>query len=213
MVFFRVNDVTVAGQGRYTEAEIVTASGIELGSNLYGVNKFQAAKNIRSTLPYVDTVSIRRALPDGLIIQVTECVPAALIRGGSSWWVVDAKGKLLEETKSSAREGVAVVTGLTAVLPAPGTTLAVNTEEGVKLESLLGLVAAFSERGMMDKVSAVDLTGSANLILVYDGRFNVKMPMNRFPARALEEVVARLQPNDRGDIDMTRKEDVRFISN
>ena len=33
-VFFRVEQVTVTGNQRYTEEEIIAASGIQLGSNL-----------------------------------------------------------------------------------------------------------------------------------------------------------------------------------
>lgn len=216
VVFFRVEDISVAGQSQYTAQEIIDASGIEKGDNLFGVNKGQTAKRIQAGLPYVDDVNIRHVLPDGLMVSVTECVPTALIRGEKSWWVVDAKGKLLEETASSTRAGLATVTGISALLPATGTRLAVNAEESAKLQSLLDVMSAFAERGMMGGISAVDLTGSANLVLTYDGRFQVKLPQNtNFPrmARALEEVVAKLQPNEKGTILMTQGEtEIRFIA-
>ncbi|NCB62947.1 MAG: FtsQ-type POTRA domain-containing protein [Clostridia bacterium] len=216
VVFFRVEEITVVGQSQYTVQEVIDASGIEKGDNLFGVNKIQSTKRILASLPYVDEVNIRRVLPDGLILSVTECVPAALIRGENSWWVADSKGKLLEETTASARAGLATVTGITALLPATGTRLAVNAEESAKLQALLDVMSAFSERGMADKVSAVDLTGNANLTLTYDGRFQVKLPLStNFPrmARALEEVVTKLQPNEKGTILMTQGEkEIRFIA-
>lgn len=216
VVFFRVEDITVVGQSQYTAEEVIAASGIEKGDNLFGVNKIQATKRILGSLPYVDEVNIRRTLPDGLILSVTECVPTALIQGGNSWWVLDSKGKLLEETTSSTRAGLATVTGITALLPATGTRLAVDEEGSAKLQALLDVMSAFAERGMMDKVSAVDLTGNANLVLTYDGRFQVKLPMStNYPrmARALQEVVAKLQPNEKGTILMTQGEkEIRFIA-
>lgn len=216
VVFFRVEEIAVVGQSEYTAEEIIAISGIEKGDNLFGVNKIQATKLILAGLPYVDEVNIRRTLPDGLILNVTECVPTTLVRGGNSWWVTDAGGKLLEETTASAQTGLATVTGIKALLPAPGTRLAVSAEESAKLQALLDVTSAFAQRGMMDKVSAVDLTGSANLVLTYDGRFQVKLPLStNFPrmARALEEVVAKLQSNEKGLILMTHGEkEIRFIA-
>lgn len=216
VVFFRVQEITVAGQQKYTAEEVIAASGIQIGDNLVGINKGRAYRLIQGELPYIDEVNIRRTLPDGIVISVAECVPAALVQGANSRWVVDYKGKILEETTASARPGVATITGLAAVLPATGTSLAVDTEEEGKLQSLLGLMSALRERGMLEKANAVDLTGTANLVLTYDGRFAVKIPMNtNFPrtARALQEVVEQLQPNEKGTILMTQGEkEIRFIA-
>ena len=46
-VFFRVETVTVTGNQRYTEEEIVAASGIQLGDNLYSLNKVRIDRNLR----------------------------------------------------------------------------------------------------------------------------------------------------------------------
>jgi hypothetical protein len=46
-VFFRVSEVTVTGQVVYTADEIIAASGIELGGNLFFVDDSKAAISIR----------------------------------------------------------------------------------------------------------------------------------------------------------------------
>ena len=50
-VFFRVETVVVSGNSRYTQEEVVAASGIETGDNLFQMNKYQVAQHIRETLP------------------------------------------------------------------------------------------------------------------------------------------------------------------
>lgn len=208
VVFFRVNEITVAGQSQYTAQEIITASGIENGDNLFALNKYEAARRILSTLPYVDEVTIQRILPDGLMLSVSECRPALLVEGGNVWWVVDSKGKILQETKTSSQEGMARVTGIKAVLPTAGTMLAVDLAEEAKLQTLLELIGTLEERGMSDKVSDIDLTSTARLTFTYDGRFSVVLPMSADfsrAARALQITVdEKLQSNDSGKIDMTR---------
>ena len=195
-----------------TAEEIIAASGIEQGDNLFLISPVQTGRKIASVLPYVDNVNVRRALPDGVVITVTECMPAAVIQGNGSWWIIDAKGKVLEQTASGT--GAAVVSGLTALLPVEGTRLAVEDADSAKLNSLLQLLRAFSDRGMAEKVSSIDLTSTANIILEYDGRFTVKIPMNpenfALKVRALDETVAQLQTNESGSIDLTREDKVYF---
>ena len=96
VVFFRVEDITVSGVSRYTAQEIIDASGVAQGDNLFLVGSSRTAQKIYSTLPYVDEVNIRHALPDGIVITVTERVPAAVIQGDDGWWIIDAKGKILD---------------------------------------------------------------------------------------------------------------------
>ena len=49
-VFFRVEEVVVTGNSRYTQEEIVEVTGIEKGDNLYGWNKFAIAQRLRETV-------------------------------------------------------------------------------------------------------------------------------------------------------------------
>lgn len=215
VVFFRVEDITVTGVSRYTAQEIIDASGVEKGDNLFLVGGSRTAQKIYSTLPYVDEVNIRHALPDGLIINVTERVPAAVIQGDEGWWIMDAKGKILEQVSGPEQAGVAEVTGLTALLPAVGTTLAVEDAESLKLESLMDLLSALEQRDILGEVSSIDLTSAAEISMVYDGRLTVKMRMSddfMWQTRVLTESIAQgiIQPNETGVVDLTLDQP-RFI--
>ena len=215
VVFFRVEDITVTGVSRYTAQEIIDASGVEKGDNLFLVGGSRTAQKIYSTLPYVDEVNIRHALPDSLVINVTERVPAAVIQGDEGWWIMDAKGKILEQVSGPEQAGVAEVTGLTALLPAVGTTLAVEDADSLKLESLMDLLSALEQRDILSEVSAIDLTSAAEISMVYDGRLTVKMRMSddfMWQTRVLTESIAQgiIQPNETGVVDLTLDQP-RFI--
>ncbi|MCI2105159.1 MAG: FtsQ-type POTRA domain-containing protein [Intestinimonas sp.] len=216
-VFFRVDDVEVTGQNRYTADQIIQAAGVKQGDNLFLMNKFNVAKHLLSALPYIDEVNIRRALPDTLRITVTECVPAAVVPGEqNTWWIIDTKGKVLEQTDTDTADGTAKVNGLTAILPAPGTKLAVGDENSGKLQSLLDLMSAFAQYNMIGQVSAIDMTGDANIVFGYQGRFEVKIPMTcDFSQKvwALDAMVAQLQENESGGIDLTGDEKLYFNPN
>ena len=121
IVFFRVNDVAVSGESKYTAQEIIDVTGVQQGDNLLLLPRNQIVKRILTQLPYVSNVNLRLSLPDTLLISVTECAPAALVQGGEGWWIIDARGKLLEQVSApTVRPDLAKVTGVTALLPHPG---------------------------------------------------------------------------------------------
>ena len=76
-VFFKVRDIRLSGSTRYSLAEITEASGLKTGDNLILFDKFSAIDRIFAACPYLDTVQMRRRLPDTIEITVTDCVPRA----------------------------------------------------------------------------------------------------------------------------------------
>ena len=137
-VFFRVEVISVSGSQRYTQEDIIAASGIEMGDNLYALNKVRIGRNIRTLLPYIGELSITRPLPSTIVIRVTEWeavarlavpdqVQAAAAREelagenesaeppalAQEPWLISVKGKLLEP--APADSAVVTVTGLVPI--------------------------------------------------------------------------------------------------
>ena len=203
IVFFRVNDVAVSGESKYTAQEIIDVTGVQQGDNLLLLPRNQIVKRILTQLPYVSNVNLRLSLPDTLLISVTECAPAALVQGGEGWWIIDARGKLLEQVSApTVRPDLAKVTGVTALLPTAGTKLAVAEEEQTRL------LTAMENRAMLGRVGAIDLTAAARLTFLYDGRITVKLPLVDEKVEAklegLERAMESIQDNERGTLDLTR---------
>ena len=66
-LFFKVERIDVIGAERYTQQKIIDASGIQIEDNMFFMNKYEVSDQITSALPYIETVQIRRALPDGTL--------------------------------------------------------------------------------------------------------------------------------------------------
>ena len=64
--------VAVTGNSRYSQEEIIKATGIQTGDNLFRMNKYQIAHQVLQGLPYVEELTIRRALPSTIVITVKE---------------------------------------------------------------------------------------------------------------------------------------------
>lgn len=179
VVFFRVNTVVVAGQSPYTDEEIIGAAGVKQGDNLFTLNKFRMGNSVVRSLPYIDDVNFQRKFPDTLVIQVTQCRAVAVIRSGGEYWLMDAKGKLLERGDASLAEGKAEVLGLTPLAPAVGTSLVVSAEEQGKLDRLKELLAAIQTREMTGSLTGfIDLTSANKLRFGYGAELTIVFPMN-----------------------------------
>lgn len=102
-IFFKVNTVEVQGNTIYSADEIRSASGIQKGDNLFTLNKEAAAGSIKASLPYVETVSIIRFLPDKIVIEVKESdATFAVTTDTNTTWLINSVGKALEQIADSS---------------------------------------------------------------------------------------------------------------
>ena len=198
IVFFRANEIVVSGESRYSAEEIIAATGVEKGQNLFQLDKNGIVRKVLTQLPYIDTISLSRKLPDTLLITVTESRPVAALEYNGSWWLMDARGKLLEQGDATLSQGRAWLLGLTPLSPSVGSTLAVEEEQETKLNSLKALMAAMAERDMTSHITEfIDLTSESDIRFGYDGTLTVEVPLYSsdfdLQARRLDGALKELQ--------------------
>lgn len=216
-LFFRVNTIVVTGQQRYTQEQVVEATGVATGDNLFLLNKYTVAANIRQALPYVDEIRINRKLPDTLLIELKECgTPLALVQDGFAW-LVSPSGRIVEQLSEEEAEGYARISGCQALAPSVGTRLALATEYAAQQQSLLSLMGALEDAELLDQVDAIRLDDLSVLVMDYADRFSVELPYGADYSRklrALEQVIEKLETNQTGTIQMTWDNgEVHFIEN
>lgn len=173
VVFFRVNSVEVVGNMRYTAEEIIKASGIKEGDNLVGLSRSRVSAAICTQLPYVENVSIRKALPDGVVLKVTERVAAASVESAEGRWLISTQGKLLELDNGTVQ--TVAITGLTAVGPYPGGMIQVAEEAENTLRYVKGLLAELESMGWLGQCTAIDCSAATSMTLDY-GIYRLKLP-------------------------------------
>ena len=224
-VFFRVEQVTVSGNQRYTQEEIIAASGIQLGDNLYSLNKVRIDQNIRTTLPYIGDLTINRALPSTIQITVTEWEAVAQVAApgveqvaayqeeagekavttAQEPWLISVKGKLLEPAPPDS--AAIAVTGLIPLSPQAGSMMEVPEGEHTRLAALTALLEALGEAGMQSQVSDIRLEAT-QLMVRYAGRFDVKMKLNAdfsYDVRLMREKMEEQDGEGAcGSMDLTR---------
>lgn len=233
-VFFQVESVEVLGNSRYTQDEVIQATGIQVGDNLFHMNKYQIADQVLEELPYTKELNIRRRLPSTIVITMSEWEAVAVVQApaagtvveqesaeeedgsqtspvevASEAWLISVNGKLLEP--ASGGNGAISVTGITPIMPRAGTKLALPQAEQAKLDALLGLLAELDGLGMMDQVAAIELE-STQVVMRYMDRFDVKIALNadfNYKLRTLEAAVVETEKNlgnqTTGTFDLTQE--------
>lgn len=206
-VFFRVQEITVSGAQRYSAQQVIEASGAVQGENLFALNKFDMAAQIRRQLPYVEGVNIRRALPDTLLITVTETGAAAAVDSAQGRWLISRSGKVLE--RADADSQVISVVGLTAVQPQVGEMLLVEEEDVSRRDSLQALLKSLDGCDLLGEVVSLDLRSAAYIIMQVGDRFTVKLPANGdfdYLLGAMNATIQKLEPYEAGTLDLTAKD-------
>ena len=214
VVFFRVNQVTVTGNRRYSDQQIIDASGVKQGDNLLLVNKPQTVRSIAKRLPYIKSVTPIRLLPDTLELRVVESVAVARLQDEAGWWLVDDRGKLLETGSEHLESHLPEIMGLRTVTASLGAMMAVSLEEQTKLDGVTGLLAALTKRGMAGGVTTfIDLSGSNVIYFDYGDKLTVAVPISGdfdrriFSLQRTIEVLSEQGEEAVGTLDLTYGDD------
>ena len=181
-VFFRVEEVVVEGNQRYTQEEILSVASVERGSNLTLTAREQLESRIRESLPYVDSVEIHKNLPTTLRLTVKESQPGGVVAQGESEeavnWLIDGKGRLLEQANDENTAGVAKIVGLEAIDPQQSATMQVLQGYEGQFQALTELMQALEAQGLTAKVTEIDASSPTEITMLYDGRLRVTMLIN-----------------------------------
>lgn len=205
-VFFRVANIEVEGNALYTADEVIEASGIEQGDNLFFINRFTAVSRIYSKLPYVEKAAISRSLPNKLVIEVTESAAIAYVTAEDGLWAIDRSCKLLSAINPSDTEGLIKVSGLVPIAPAVGDIIAPGEAETPKVSYLSEILRQISALGLTKDVTEIDMSDVSSPQFDYLGRFKVKLGRNEdvaYKFQVLLNAVSKLSAGDSGTLDLS----------
>ena len=208
-VFFRVESVTVEGNERYSQEEILSAASVEMGANMILTPGEQIAQRIYKALPYVDRVDVQKRIPTTVKLKITEAQPVAVITGAASAWIIDAKGKLLEEAVED--QGYTKVTGLELLEPQQGSMAQTTPENQKQLDNLTGITQALAEYELIGQVTSIDVSSQTEIIVIYNNRLTVKLLSSADYSgklRLLKNIIAMYGEDSRGTVNMKAKDRV-----
>jgi cell division protein FtsQ len=107
--FFRLNTIEVANSRRLSRDEILAIAGVAPGRDLLRMDLKVMGEHLLQN-PWVESVRIRRYLPDALSIAIVEREPLAVVNMGFIYYL-DAKGTIFKVLNHGDRLDYPVITG------------------------------------------------------------------------------------------------------
>ncbi|MGA2694689.1 MAG: FtsQ-type POTRA domain-containing protein [Terriglobales bacterium] len=95
---FRVessDDIEVGGFHNVTRSQVIEVMGGDIGRNIFFVPLDQRQEQLQQ-IPWIESASVMRFVPNRLRIEIHERTPVAFIRVGSKIMLTDASGALME---------------------------------------------------------------------------------------------------------------------
>lgn len=163
-VFFKIKAVEVEGGERYRKDKLIATSGILLEENMFRLDDRAIEKRMVDGYSYIESVRIRRELPETVVLEISEAAPLGAVDQGAGYILIGENRRVLEKGVPNPPEGVPVVRGIEALSLNEGDYI--PEENAQQLTLLEAFITAVKESGF-SYYTAVDLSDPYNLTMYY----------------------------------------------
>lgn len=166
-VLFPINNITANGSEKYTVEQIISSSGIKKGDNLFVTSL--KADALREKLPYIESVKIKKNLPDSITITVKDAVPYACYYTEGMYYTVSKAGYVLESTQQKPDSLFEIrANGVKCVL---GKAVDIESD---KIKNLISKIGGFAEEYGLS-LNYIDVTDELTVTVKTENRFIVNL--------------------------------------
>lgn len=160
---FNITEINVSGNSKISSEEIISLSGIQKNENTFKINKKTVKDKIREN-PYIDTISIKRTLPDSITIYVTERVATYRINKANTYMLINNQGYMLEITDEE--NNLPIITGLQTTDEEIQEGNRLRVEDLEKLEDVLKISESAKTNEIYGLITEIDISEKDNYRLV-----------------------------------------------
>ncbi len=171
-VFFRLDEIIVVGNTLYSNDELIAASGIRVGDNMFRVVGKEVSQRITPVYPFIESVKIRRKLPTAMTIEVTMAQPAAVLPTDGESLLVNEKGRVLAHTSLEEYPEFSRLEGYTA--PQHKVMDILGEADQKQLAQIITISEALKKAELSD-IRVISLSDPNNLRLLYDDRVMINL--------------------------------------
>ena len=209
-IFFRISEVDISGSAKYSEQELYSALKLSKSSNLFLTRTSVLEQRLRAAYPSLDTVNIKKQLPDKLIITVTDGTGEYYIKMGGQYYTVTSELKIIDITDGIPDNCVELLScDITKAIM--GEKLQFKTE--THYNYLCRLLSDIKEHSISEHITRIDMSEKFDVNLKYDDRFIIQIGQANQTKTKLtltETVISTLSADEKGIIDATSTENCSF---
>ncbi len=199
-VFFPIKKLDFYGSKLYTESEILEASDIEKGDNLFSVPKSKVEQKLKKKLPYIDKIVLERKLPDRLRVKVIDAeeYSAYFIKG--KYYIVSESGWVLKRTNEKP-ENIFTVFGAKAKCKVGSSIEFSDTD---LKELAFNLTKVLNQSKIV--INSIDISNPLSIALEVEDRFDVKLGTANYleeKIRHLSGMLEKIDEKQTGEINLS----------
>lgn len=205
-VFFKIQSVSITGDDIYNAETITAASGLNVGENMFRTSKKNIAEKIETSLPYVESVQIKRSPTGKVTLNVTAAKAELAVDCGESYILLSKNGKVLEDGVVALNEDVTTVTASAIASAAPGDKITFENEQDT--DTLVNIKSVINDK-QLEKITDINITDYSSVVLTYDMRITLEIGTAAGFEEKTDFIKATLdklnsdEPNFEGNIDFT----------
>lgn len=199
-VFFPIEKITFTGSKMYSSAELLEASDIEKGDNLFTVPKSKVELRIKKKLPFIEKIEFERKLPSTLKVKVYDAEEYACYFIDNKHYIVSSSGWVLK-TVSEKPTNVYTVYGAKAKCKVGSSIEFTDTE----LKNLTDELAKVLEETKIS-INSIDVSNTLSITLQIEDRFDVKIGTSNYLSekiRHLSGMIKEIDESKSGKIDLS----------
>jgi cell division protein FtsQ len=208
---FIIQGLDVQGADRLKKEDIISASRIQNGLNIFKFSTIRARKDIEK-VPYVKEVSVQRKLPNVVQISVKERTPLAAVMYLSSYILIDKEGIALEVNPDIKSKNLIEIKGIQLNNFTLGKPITENNAAG--LGAALDILTLLQKDDLLSKIEYIDVKDSDKIMMYLDNRVNVNLGDKvilsaagecKYRLDLLKNIIQSGQISKSGYIDLTRE--------
>lgn len=172
-VLFKIEHITVEGNARYTEEEIMAVLPIGEQDNLFLADTEKASDKLEENLPYIYEATIARKLPSTLQVTITETPTVYAIQTEeTAYTLVDDAFKVLENGVTELPENAITVTDAAVNTTVVGQTIVLSDE---KVLGNLKEMTTLIRENQLTEITSISCIDINNNYMVYENRITFKL--------------------------------------
>lgn len=199
-VLFPIKIVKATGSKLYTEKQIVKSSGISEDNNLFTLSAEAVTENLVRNLPYIDSVELKRELPDKITIVVNDATEYACFYADDVYYVISQGGRVIN-AYTEQPENTFLIEGCKAKCKV-GKIIEFDDEK--KKNLVFSIAENLDDKNVF--INKINVSDDFNITLTVEGRFNVilgnKANLDKKIAQ-LATMIESMDKNATGKIDLS----------
>ncbi len=210
---FNISIIWVEGNNRITNEQIIQASGLKTGQNIWRIHKSRAEKAVEE-MPYIESAKIIRGLPKSIKIKVTENEIKAYLQIDKGYASISKTGEILEIMRPDIALDKPVLKTQGVVDAKVGQAIALENKD---LEDVLySCFKKLDEYNVLPIVKQIDINSTIEVSIITKGGMLVKLGGKDeidYKMQYFKRILEELGENAGGMLDLTSTDKVPYREN